>query len=753
MKKLLALLGAFALLGTSTACGEKNQSVSSETADIVQTVPMFSYRTADIQMADDFSEIISTDKRSNYILIFGKLQNGIYGGYVTNSQFSEKTVFEFTPQEGETVKSAALMRTGKSAVMTCLDGNIMLYVFSSGGNLENTLNCGKFADADSYMSLISSDDGFYISVDFDTMFYVSSGGEYVEDIATGGRTICGIANDNEGNPAALLCESEKQYYVKLVDGKIAEETYCGDFGTNVRGFGSGFGEYSVSAVLSDGLYVLKDAKLQRLSDFSDNDFHPYNIISCMMTAENEFAVVILTNSGEYEMRLLTERDISEIKSKQIIKMAIVLGKGSDIIDDRLKKFNSESDSYKVEVVNYGNTSNDFDFSPCYDALKEDIISGNAPDIIRFNGDLPVAAFGSRESLFVDLYTLLDNDKELSRSDFLDGFLEGYETNGKLLMFNTEFYINTVAVKDKFLNGLKSWNYEEFENVYRNMPDDMVFSSDAVRCTRSDVFMSFCNYSSFVDYDNAVCHFDSPEFINTMKFISENKIGLTEDEYWNGERRYEGNYYAEIHRSDKALAMTFEPIRGFNGFKEKEQGYMGEPTTFIGYPTENGCPNYCRIDVGYGIMANSDNIEGAWEFLKYYLIDESKDTRFYFSGLEKKFEEQADESTKEHIEIDPETGEEYSGESFYWYDNGGMYNEGETPPELHKVDILPLTEEQRTEYEALVREAVKNVYIYDSTLYSILQEELTCYFEGERSAEETAKIIQNRAAIYLSEQYS
>lgn len=751
MKKILSLLGAFALLGTSTACGEKNPPNYSEKPDIVQTTPLFSYRTADIQMADDFSEIITTDKRSNYILIFGKLQNGIYGGYVTNPQFSEKTVFEFTPQEGETVKSAALMRTGKSAVMTCLDGNIMLYVFSSGGNLENTLNCGKFADSDSYMLLIASDDGFYISVDFDTMFYVSSGGEYVEDIGTGGRTICGIANDNEGNTVALLCENEKQYYVKLVDGQLAEETYCGDFGTNVRGFGSGFGEYSVSAVLSDGLYVLKDAEWQRLSDFSDNDFNSYNIIACMMSAENEFAVVITTNSGGYEMRLLTERDISEIKSKQTIKMSLVLGKGSDIIDERLKKFNSESDSYKVELVNYGNTSDDF--SQCFDALREDILSGNAPDIIHFNGDLPIGTFGSRESLFVDLYTLLDNDKDLSRSDFLDGFLEGYETNGKLLMFDTEFSINTVAVKDKFLNGLKSWNYEQFENVYRNMPEDMVFSSDAVSSTQRDVFLSFCNYSSFVDYDKAVCHFDSPEFINAMKFISENKIGLTEDEYWNGERQYDGNYYAEIHRSDKALAMTFEPIRGFYKFKEKEQGYMGEPTTFIGYPTENGCGNYRFINGGYGIMANSDNIEGAWEFLKYYLIDESKDTRFYFSGLEKKFEEQADEAAREHIEIDPETGEEYSGETFIWYDNGGMWYDDGTQPESHKIDILPLTEEQRTEYEALVREAIKNVYISDNTLDSILQEELTYYFEGERSAEETAKIIQNRAEIYLSEQYT
>ncbi len=751
MKKILALLGAFSLLITSVSCNGNDKSERSEKTVSVQTAPLFSYKTVDIQMADDFSEIISLDKRSNYILIFGKLHSGIYSGYITDPHFSEKKTFQFTPQEGETVKSAAIMRTGGFAVMTCLDGDALLYVFSENGALENTLNCGEVIAPDSYISLIASDDGFFFSSDSDKMYFVSSGGEYVENIITGNRTICGFANDSENQPAVLFCENEKQYYVKLVDGQLGEETYCGDLGSNVRGFGSGCGEYSASAVFSDGLYVLKGTEWQKRSDFSDNDFNPYNIIACEMLSENEFAVIISANSGGCEMRLLTERDIFEIKSKSVLTMSLVIGKGSDIIDERLKKFNSESDSYKVELVNYGNTSDDM--SQCFDALRRDIIAGNAPDIIKFDSDIPVNTFGSRDGMFVDLYTLIDNDRDISRDDFLDGFLEGYETNGKLLMFDTEFTVSTVSVKEKFLNGLTSWNYKQFENVYRNMPEDMFFSSEAASKTRSDVFMSFINYSEFVDYDNAVCNFDSPEFINAMKLIGENKIGLTEDELWNSERQYNGNYYAEIHRSDKALALTFEPIKGFYGFKEIEQGYMGEPTAFIGYPTENDCGNYRSINGGYGIMANSDNIEGAWEFLKYYLFDENKDTRFYFSGLEKKFEEQAAESVKEHIEIDPETGEEYTGELFMWYDNGGMWYDDETPPELHETDIRPLTEEQRAEYEALVREAVKNVCIADSTLISILREELVYYFEGERSAEETAEIIQNRASVYISEQYS
>jgi multiple sugar transport system substrate-binding protein len=42
-------------------------------------------------------------------------------------------------------------------------------------------------------------------------------------------------------------------------------------------------------------------------------------------------------------------------------------------------------------------------------------------------------------------------------------------------------------------------------------------------------------------------------------------------------------------------------------------------------------------------------------------------------------------------------------------------------------------------------------IWDSQIESIVQEEVTAFFTGDKSAEETAKIIQNRVSIYLSEQ--
>ena len=47
------------------------------------------------------------------------------------------------------------------------------------------------------------------------------------------------------------------------------------------------------------------------------------------------------------------------------------------------------------------------------------------------------------------------------------------------------------------------------------------------------------------------------------------------------------------------------------------------------------------------MSDSENVNGAWEFLKYYLFSEKDDMRSGFSGLEKTFTKQLEYEKAEH----------------------------------------------------------------------------------------------------------
>lgn len=145
------------------------------------------------------------------------------------------------------------------------------------------------------------------------------------------------------------------------------------------------------------------------------------------------------------------------------------------------------------------------------------------------------------------------------------------------------------------------------------------------------------------------------------------------------------------------------------------------------------------------MANSQNIDGAWNFLKYYLFEEEDITSIGFSGLEEKLSAQLENNKTLHTEENPETGEQQNIELY------AMYEPDSSKPIV--IELEPFSDEKAELYDKFVRESVKHTFRSNEDIEKILREELMYYFEGERSAEETAEIIQNRISIYLSEKSS
>lgn len=729
MKKTISSLLALTMFISVTGCSKGNNS--SNSSDLPQ-ITLVSLKSANINMADDFDEIICTKSRYNDILIFGKLKSGEYSGYITNSEFSEKRSFIFEPHENEEVKSAALSGTGKSAVLTVWDDETFIYIFDRDGNLTDTINCGKLiSETDYFADIISCDKGFYISLSHNTLVYADENGNISENGNITNKNIYGFFSNSNGVPYVLFDDNDKLTLAGLDSNRITSQVVCDNIDSTINIVGAGTGDYQFSAVCSDGLYGFNGNEYIRIADFSENDFKTQNIISVIMTAENEFVITLHNDDMSYEMRLLSEQDISEIKQKKIIKMANTVGGNMDIYDDSIKKFNSENEEYKIEMVNYANFSDDFDQT--LNALELDILSGNAPDIVNFNPDIP-------GTYFIDLYPLIDSDTDLNRDDFVEGFLEGMESNGKLLQISPTFSINTLCIKDKFANGMKEWDFEQLDSICKNLPDDMGIISGEDIFSRADMFMQLFNYHEFTDLKNAACNFDSPEFIKRMQFVNDNQIGLTGSTGGAGLSVDEQIY---DFRNDKYL-LTNAFIGSYYDFKIYEQVYGGEPCTFIGCPSDSGNGSYCSVSNGYSIMADSQNIDGAWEFLKYYLFSDDCKFSMGFPGLEEQLSDQLEDNKTLHTSENPETGEQENIDLYAMYEPNS--------PEPTVVALDPFSDEKAAEYNEFVHNAVKNSCADDEEIHNILTEELTYYFEGERSAEETADIIQNRVCIYLSENY-
>lgn len=748
MKKLISLILAVSVLLTLSSC--QNKSSDSSSSSIAEQMNI-SFKEANVTMAEDFPDIMKLDKCGNNVLIFGKDNNNSYMGYVTDTSFTDYRKFDFTPKDDETVISACMSKFGKSAIITYLDGNTMLYVISSEGDVYLESDIGEiFSDAEPWGNVIADGENFIIVSSDLELFSVDSKGNNLGEIDLKGYNLYGIAPNSEGIPTALLQSGNETFTAEIIDGKLGECVKCNAPTSSPYAINAGNSEYSLIANFSNGLYGFKDSQWIKLTDYMDNTFSAIDIFGIITADENEYAV-LYNDTGSKHITLLSERDISEIKSKKIITLGYFASANYEI-DPKIKDFNSKSDDYRIEPKLYP-LSGDSTYNVS-DTMREDILSGNAPDIIQNEyGYISVESFGARESIFVDLYELIDNDTAISRNDFVDGYLEAMDFHGKLLSISPCFTIRTMVVKDKYLGGLTEWSIDEMMNIIASIPDDMGVYPYSEDSKRTVIAQGLIMYNTFIDYEKAECFFDFPEFIRYIKVVQENELGLTETEFnalIDGSAIYFnsgiGGNQNVFFWNDNYLINTVE-FWNPDHLQSTIKGEFNEPATIIGYPNDfsYGSVFFPSSEATFSILRSCENIDGAWSFIRDEYLSDEFYTALYartdFPAIEKYLTEKIN-AEKEPTMLDT-GGDEPENFDFWATDD--------MKTDRHYYD--PFTDEEAEKYSDFIHEAAKHRYYFDNIVYNIIDEELEFYFEGERSAEDTAKIIQDRISIYLSEQYA
>lgn len=159
----------------------------------------------------------------------------------------------------------------------------------------------------------------------------------------------------------------------------------------------------------------------------------------------------------------------------------------------------------------------------------------------------------------------------------------------------------------------------------------------------------------------------------------------------------------------------------------EKEYFNEPTEIIGYLTANGSTSFIEVESGYSILTNSDVKDGAWDFIKTEFLSEKyymgTEGSYIFPVMDKYIDKQISDLNTNLAK---------------WQ------SEGE--------DCSSMSDEQMKEYSGWVRMNAQNIVKKDYNVEGILREELDAFFNNERSAEDTVRIIQNRVDLYLSEHY-
>lgn len=431
---------------------------------------------------------------------------------------------------------------------------------------------------------------------------------------------------------------------------------------------------------------------------------------------------------------------SYVKPEDVEERRVIVLGGSSI-DEMLRRqviaFNQDSDTYKIVLKEYERD----EYSHSYLQLSKDIISGNMPDILMTEGLHDEIENYIEKGLVADLYPLIEQDAELSKEDFFENVFETYSVDGRLMYVVPSFMVTTVVAKTSIVGDGSDWSLEKAEQILAEMGNETQFMSEMTRDRFLEKAMYFCG-KDFVDVETGKCAFDSEEFIALMKFAATlpeeiDTESLYEGDYWEG---YEAQY-----RDNRTLLMELYIDCMNRNLSYELNGYMGEDYTFVGFPVvssetigsdEKGNGAYIGSNDLMVLSAKSENLEGAWEFVRHYLTDEYQRSLEWGMPVNRRiFMEQAQELTERSFRLD-ENGVKVE------FDNT-LYYHGE------EVPVPPMTQEQ---LERLIMhlESVKTTAFVNDSIMNIISEEMGSFFAGDKTAEEVAKLIQNRAELYVQE---
>lgn len=481
---------------------------------------------------------------------------------------------------------------------------------------------------------------------------------------------------------------------------------------------------------SSGVYGFSagDEQSTQIMSFINSDLNTTNLNKFIMLDETHF-IGFYYDGLDYTNRaaFFTKKNPEDIPDKEVIVVA-----GNYInydIKNRIINFNKENEQYRIVVKEYDSYNSMEDYNAGTTQLNNDIISGNMPDILITNSQLPVDSYISK-GLIADVGELIEKDEELSQVEFLDNVFNAYSVKDKLYYVVPSFYVRTLAGKTSFLGNRESWTIQEFQDFVASLPEGTAAFGEM---TRDNFIYTIMQYggNDFIDVSTGKCSFDSPEFKGMLEFANSLPKELTEDYY--GEDWWM-NYQSQ-YRDNRTVLMEVY-ISSLRDMNTTLNGYFGEDVSYVGFPTDSGKGSVLYADSSYVLSAKSKNLDGAWQFIRYYLTDEyQKSLDWGFPVVKDIFMEKAQEGTERPYYLD-ENNEKVE------YDNYFTIN-GE--------DVLldPLTQEQVDQLVDVITTTEKQSY-YNEDIQNIITEEAEAYFSGQKSVEEVVQIIQSRAQIYVDE---
>lgn len=517
-----------------------------------------------------------------------------------------------------------------------------------------------------------------------------------------------ISKNMVGEAKQLPDSLRTQGYVAIADGEeLADIVYTTATGV----YSSNMGDLTAEQIMS----------------FINSDVPTNNMNHIVVLDETRFIGFYYDDYNHSQVvSIFTKKNAEDMQEKTVLVLAGYYVPQE--VKSRVILFNKTNPEYRIVIKEYHTYDTMEDGMAGYNQLNMDILGRGLPDILIADSYFPVSSYISK-GLVANIDELIATDEELSKIEFMDNVFDAYRVDGKLYYVTPSFSVKTLIGKESIVGDRTSWTMKEMQELMASVPEGTQSIGELTRSDFVQLMIQYCG-NDFVDVETGKCNFDTENFVAMLEYARTLPEEINWDEYGDDYWEKRDSQYRE-NRTILA-ECDVSSVRYINDYIN---GYFGEEISYIGFPSDSG--NGAVVEAGeqYLISAKSEHIDGAWEFVRYYLTEEYQNKVIMFPVNKEIFMERAMEATKNP----------------YTTDRNGNKQEYEYKISIGGESIvLPnMTTEQVGKFINFVESIDKCVY-YDEDIEAIINEEVASFLAGQKSASDVAGIIQSRVEIYVNE---
>lgn len=615
-----------------------------------------------------------------------------------------------------------------------------LIKFDKDGNELSRTNLTELCGADKYFYNFACDkDGNCVLPSDQTVYVIAPDGTLAYSFEVSGWINSAITMA-DGTVAIL--QNGESGGLFTVDNKTKSAVKLCDMPYNAYNLSPGMGEFG--CLYTNGVY------LYGVDTATGAETKILNWISCDIdnnyisgvTLLEDGRVACVTNNYDSEttgteLAILTKTKNSPENQKKVITLACQYLDYD--IKSKIIKFNKTNNEYRIDVTDYSEYNTEEDYEAGLKKMNTEILSGNVPDIIYTQG-VNVEQLAAK-GLLEPLDNFLENDKDLSKEDLVPSVLKVMEIDGKLYETSSSFGIYTVMGNSDLVGEKPGWTVPELQEAFAKMPEGATILGDTLSRTDILTYSLAMDMSSFVDWSTGNCNFDSQGFRDLLEFANSFP---SEIDWENYDWQSAGNEYERVASGKQMLMMSY--LYSFDDYRYASAAF-GDKITFKGFPTNEGVGNMMILTSGFAISSKCQNKDGAWQFVRQFLLAEQQEKGYYgFPTNQKAFDAMIKEVMTPVYRTD-ENGNfvlDENGDKIEESQGGMSYGNGQM------VEFYAMTQEQIDKIMDVINSTTKRMNM-DNSINEIITEEAAAYFSGQKPAEEVSKLVQSRVSIYVQEQ--